>query len=86
MAKIASTQTTYGSQPGNIFAVNDVDSNPILSVANGTNTVSFSGDIIMRDKEQDEEWVLSISKGQLVLTPNCKKSRRRHKLDGLINE
>ena len=84
--KIASNQTTYGSQSGSTFVVNDSSGTSVLSISDGSTDVKFSGGMILTDKEQEEEWVLSVSKGKIVLTPNNKKAIRRHKLNELLDE
>jgi len=37
---------------------------------------------VLKDKDNDEEWILSVSKGKLVLTPNNKKAKQ-FELEGL---
>ena len=68
-----------------VFTVNDTSGSPVMSIQADTTDVTFQGNLILKDVEQDEEWALSVNKGKLVLTPRCKKSTRRHKLNESID-
>ena len=67
-----------------IFDVSDGTGSSVLTVTDGK--IEMNADVVLKDKENDEEWILSVSKGKLVLTPNNKKAKRRYNLNELLDE
>ena len=69
---------------GELFTVSDISGLPVMTVTDGT--IEMNADVVLTDKDNDEEWILSVSKGKLVLTPNNKKAKRRYNLNELLDE
>ena len=67
-----------------IFDVSDGTGSSVLTVTDGK--IEMNADVVLTDKDNDEEWILSVSKGKLVLTPNNKKAKRRYNLNELLDE
>ena len=68
----------------NLFDVSDGTGSSVLTVTDGK--IEMNADVVLTDKDNDEEWILSVSKGKLVLTPNNKKAKRRYNLNELLDE
>ena len=74
------------SMDGDLFAVNDVSGTAHVTIdADGIMDATVT-ELNIKDKEHNEEWGLSISKGRIVIKPKNQGAMRRHNLNNLIDD